>query len=328
MLTLPKLTTLATVALLLTAQAASADDYQALIKAKKYPEAERAAAAKLAKEPANAEALIGRADAIMAAGATHRVEEAVALARQCVAAHPGLAGCHLAVGKTLGWKAMNSGVMSSLGFAGELRDGLKKAVELEPRNMDARFTLLQFYMMAPGIIGGGTGKAQTLASDTAALSAEAGKIMHATLELADKQLAKADAAAMAMRAGSDDTLNERQEELLLSIGSNYLTAKKFTDAERVLRETRTRFPDGETAPYLQMRLLQEQGKHREALAGFEQLLPSQPRARVHYRMGQSLQVLGDKARAAAAFEKALQLKTGLSDKQRSDAQTQLATLKG
>lgn len=177
MINLTKLSSLAALALLLSANNAGANEYAALIKAKKYPEAERAAAARLAKEPANVEAMAGRIDAIMAVGSESRIGEAVKYAKHCVSVSPASAACHLALGKALGWKAMNGGVMSALGYAGEMRDSFLKAVELEPRNMDARFSLLQFYMMAPGIMGGGTGKAETLATQTTALSAEAGKIM-------------------------------------------------------------------------------------------------------------------------------------------------------
>ena len=328
MITLPKLTSLAALALLLAAQAASANDYAALIKAKKYPEAERAASAKLAKEPANAEAMIGKVDAIMGAGADNRIGEAVKLAQQCVASSPANASCHLALGKSLGWKAMTGGAMSALGYAGDMRDAFKKAVELEPKNMDARFSLLQFYMMAPGFLGGGTGKAETLAGQTAALHADAGKVMSGMLDVAAGRAAKAEALAMALRPGTDEELNERQEALLISIGGKYLSEKKYPDAERVLREACKRFPDSETAPFVAARVQQEQGKHREAVAALEQLLAKQPRARVHYRLGQSLQALGEKAKAASAFEKALALKTGLSGKQLSDAEAQLASLKG
>ena len=328
MTSLPKLTSLAALALLLTTQFASANEYNALIKAKKYPEAERAAAAKLAKEPANAEAMIGRVDAVMAAGAESRIEEAIRYSRQCVGAHPALSGCHLALGKSLGWKAMNGGVMSAISYAGEMRDAFKKAVELDPRNLDARFTLLQFYMMAPGIMGGGTGKAETLATQSAAVNPDAGKLMGAILDLAADRVAKAEAAAMALRPGASDELNERQEGLFSSIGNKYLSEKKFADAERVLRESYKRFPEGELAPFLLVRVQQEQGKHREAVAGYEQLLTKHPRARVHYRMAQSLQALGEKARAASAFEKALALRSGLSGKQISDAESQISALKG
>jgi tetratricopeptide (TPR) repeat protein len=328
MISLPKLSSLAGLALLFASQSAGANEYAALLKAKKFPEAERAANARLAKEPANVEAMVARVDAIMEAGVASRIGEAVKHAKHCVSVSPGSAGCHLAVGKSLGWKAMNGGVMSALGYAGDMRDAFKKAVELEPRNMDARFSLLQFYMMAPGIMGGGTGKAETLAAETMALSAEAAKLMTGMLDVKAGRVAQAEAGVMALRPGADEQLNERQENLLAQIGSKHLTDKKFADAERVLREAHKRFPDGDTAPYLLARTQQEQGKHREALAALEAMLPKHPRARVHYRMGQSLQALGDKAKAAGAFEKALALRSGLSDKQIADAQTQVSALKG
>ncbi len=328
MITLPKLTSLAALTLLLTAQLASANEYDALIKAKKYSEAERAATAKLSKEPGNTDALLGRIDAILAAGADSRIAEAIKYSQQCVSAHPSLSGCHLALGKSLGWKAMTGGVMSALGYAGDMREAFKKAVDLNPNNMDARFSLLQFYMMAPGIMGGGTGKAETLATQTMAVSADAGKIMTGMLDLAADRAAKAEAAAMALRPGADDEVNDRLEMLFISIGGKYLTDKKFADAERVLREGAKRFPDGETAPFMLVRVQQEQGKHREAVAGYEQLLGKHARARLHYRMAQSLQALGEKAKAASAFEKALALRTGLSGKQISDAEAQVSALKG
>ncbi len=327
MIALPKLTSFAALALLLTVHAASANEYATLIKAKKYPEAERAASAKLAKEPANVEAMLGKIDAIMAAGTQSRIGEAVKLSQQCVATHPGAAPCHLALGKSLGWKAMVGGVMSALGYAGDMRDAFKKAVELDPRNMDARLSLLQFYMMAPGIMGGGTGKAETLAAQTVAVNADGAKIMGAMLDLAAGRTAKAEAAVMAMRPGADSDLNDGHESLMVKIGGKYLSEKKYPDAERVLREALKRFPDSESAPFVIARVQQEQGKHREALAGLEQLVAKQPRAHLHYRMGQSLQALGEKARAASAFEKALALKT-LSEKQIADAEAQLSALKG
>ena len=328
MLTLPKLSSLAALALLITTQAASANEYDVLIKAKKFAEAERAANAKLAKEPANTEAMIGRIDAILSAGSESRIGEAVKYSEQCISASPATAGCHLSLGKSLGLKAMHGGAMSALGYAGTMRDAFKKAVELDPRNLDARFSLLQFYMLAPAIMGGGTGKAETLAAQTSTLNPEAGKIMLAMLELRAERVAKAEAAVLAMKPGADAYLNERQESLFASIGNNYLTEKKFGDAERVLREGQKRFPDDDTAPYLLARVQQEQGKHKEAAAAFEQQAAKQTQARVHYRLGQSLQALGEKAKAASAFEKALSLRTGLSGKQVSDAQTQLSALKG
>lgn len=314
--------------LLLAMQPASASEYSALIKAKKYPEAERAASARLAQDPANAEAMAARTEAILAAGNEARIGEAVKQAEQCVAAHAAHAPCQVALGKALGSKAMHGGMMSAMGYAGTIRDSFKKAVELDPRYMDARFSLLQFYMMAPGIMGGGTGKAEALAAQTAALNAEAGKLMQGTLDLAAERVAKAEAAALAARPGADEQLQERQEDLLFGIGMKYVADKKYTDSERVFRDAQKRFPDSDNVVYGIARTQQEQGKHREALAGLEQVLSKSAKPHVHYRIGQSLLALGDKAKAAASFEKALAFKSGLSKKMRSDAEDQLKALKG
>lgn len=313
---------------LLLATPACAGDHSALMKAKKYPEAERAAAAILAQDPASAEAMAARTEAILAAGAAARIEEAIKQAEQCVAAQAGYARCHLVLGKALGSKAMHGGMMSAMSYAGTIRDSFKKAVEIDPRNMDARFSLLQFYLMAPGIVGGGTGKAEALTAQTASLSPEAGKLMQGSLDLAADRLAKAEAAAMAARPGADQDLLDSQEGLLIGVAMKYITGKKFADSERVLHDARKRFPDSDNVVYVVARGQQEQGKHREALTGLEQVLAKTPKPHVHYRIAQSLQALGDKAKAVAAFEKALAFKSGLPKKMRSDAEDQLKALKG
>lgn len=318
----------AAISLLLALQPANANEYRSLMKAKKYAELERAASAKLAQEPANADAMVARADAILAGGGETRIDEAVKQSEKCVAVQPASAVCHLSLGKTLGSKAMQGGMMAAMSHAGTIRDSFKKAVELNPRSTEARFGLLQFYMMAPSIAGGGTGKAETLTAQTVAINPEAAKLMQASLDVAADKLAKAEAAALAVQPGADLDLLDEQENVLVTLGMKYVADKKFADAERVLRDALKRFPDSDNALYGISRTQQEQGKHREALAGLEQVLVKTTRPHVYYRIGQSQLALGDKAKASASFEKALAFKSGLSKKMRSDAEDQLKALKG
>jgi tetratricopeptide (TPR) repeat protein len=313
-------------AVLLCAQA-GANEYSALLKTRKYAEVERTANARLAQDPANAEALVAKNEAILEGGGQARVEEAVKLGEQCVTAHPQVASCHLALGNALGSKAMSAGIMSAMGYAGTIRDAFKKAVELDPHNMDARFSLLQYYMQAPAIVGGGSGKAQALAAQTATLNAEAGKLMMARLDAADDKLAKAEAAVLAMATSGNEAVADNQRDLMVNLGSKYLGDKRYADSERLYREAQKRFPDSESAVYGIARVQQEQGKHREAIAGMEQSIAMNPRASAWYRIGQSHQVLGEKAKAAAAYEKALAFKTAMSPKMKADAEDQLKVLK-
>ena len=312
--------------LLLCAQAA-ANEYSLLLKTRKYAEVERIAAARLAQDPANAEALIARSEAILGSGAAGRIEEAVKLGEQCVAAHPQTSDCHLAHGNALGAKAMSNGIMSALGYAGTIRDEFKKAVELDPQNMEARFSLLQYYMQAPGMVGGGSGKAQALAAQTAAVNPEGAKLMLARLDASDDKLAKAEAAVLAMATSSNEAVADGQRDLMINLGNKYLSDKRYADSERMYREALKRHPDSDSALYGMARVQQEQGKHREAVATMEQVNVMNPRASAWYRIGQSQQALGDKAKAAAAYEKALAYKSGMSPKMRSDAEDQLKVLR-
>lgn len=318
----------AVLGLLLAMQSASASDHKALLKANKFPEAERAAAAKLAQEPANADAMVARTLAILGTGDAARIPEAVKQAEQCVAVQAANARCHVALGKALGAKAMNGGMMSAMGYAGDIRDSFKKGVELDARNVDARVSLMQFYMMAPAIMGGGTSKAEALAAQTASVNPEAGKLMLAMLDIGAGKLAKAEAGVLAVRAGSDEDLQDHQEDQLANVAMRYVMEKKYLEGERVFRDVVKRYPNNMVAAYGIARAQQEQGKHREALLSLDQALIKTPKPHVHYRIGQSHQALGEKAKAVAAYEKALASRTGLSSKFRSDAEDQLKALKG
>ena len=315
-------------ALLLAFGAASANDYSALLKAKKYAEVEKMASAKLVQEPANAEAIAAKVDAILSSSGDERIGETVKLAEQCVAANPSTASCHVTLGKALGKKAMAGGMMSAMSYAGNIRDAFKKAVELDPKNLEARFALLQFYVIAPGFMGGGASKAESLVAQTMALNPEAGKLMTATIDVSEGRLAKAESLAASARPGADPELQDQQESLYVNIGVKFMTEKKFVEGERVFRDGLKRFPDSDNFPFMIARSQQDQGKHREALTALEHLMAKRPRASVQYRIGQSLQALGEKPRAMAAYEKALALKPALSKKLRSDAEDQLKSLKG
>ena len=312
--------------LLMAGQAMAADEYHALLKDRKFAEVEKATTAKLAKDPTDATAMVARTRAILGMR-DGRYEEAASQAEKCVAKYPDNGRCHVVLGKALGSKAIAGGITSALGYAGTIRDSFKKAVELDPRDFEARFALLDYYMMAPFIVGGGMGKAETLARETASLSADAGKLMSVSLDLKEDKLTKAETGVLAIKAGADYDIQQRHEEQLMAIGATHLNERKYGDATRVLGEAQKRYPDSPVIAFVVARVHQEQGKHREALAILDQVVLKTPLPHVHYRMAKSLQAVGDKAKAAAAFEKALSFKTGLAKTMRSDAEEQLKTLK-
>ena len=307
--------------------AAHANDYNALLKAKKYDEVDRATQAALASTPNQVDALLARIDLLLVQGQDKQIDEAVKLAEQCVLAHPQNANCHEAVGNTLGSKAIRAGVMSAMGYLGKIRDAFKKTIELDPKNTDARFSLLQYYQQVPGIMGGGSSNAKELVAQTQKVNPEAARLMQGNLDLADKDTAKVEAALLAPLSADNKALEKNQRGLLLNLGFFYVQDKKPAEALRVFNDIQKRFPDNENAVFGAGRALQEQGKHAEAIAQFDKALGMKPTAPLHYRIAQSWQALNDKPKALVSYERALNFKPALGKKQMEDAQEQVKSLK-
>ena len=301
--------------------------YSAQLKAKKFDEVDKATQTALAANPANVDALLGRVDLLLSMHQESKLDEAVRLAEQCIEAAPTRSECHEYLGNALGTKAINAGILSAMGSLGKIRNAFKKAVELDPKNMDARFSLLQYYQQAPGIVGGGKGNARELVTQTLAVNADAGKLMQASMDLAEKEFAKVEAAVQVPPPADPYDMQDRQRELMMSLGSTYVREKKNTDALRIFADMQKRFPDSELGAFGAGRAYQEQGKFADAIAQFEKALQIKATAPMHFRIGQSWQALNEKPKAIAAYERALTFKPELGKKQREDAQEQLKVLK-
>src|SRR5437879_4089537 len=84
---------------------------------------------------------------------TSECERAVSLA-------PENSQFHLWLGRIYGEKADKASFIAAAGLARRVRDEFEKAVRLNPDNVDARSDLAEFYLEAPGIVGGGSNKAE------------------------------------------------------------------------------------------------------------------------------------------------------------------------
>jgi len=69
---------------------------------------------------------------------------------------------HLWLGRALGEKADNSSFLSAYNLAKRARSEFEQAVNLDSRDGEALSDLGEFYSSAPGVVGGGTDKAQAL----------------------------------------------------------------------------------------------------------------------------------------------------------------------
>lgn len=66
------------------------------------------------------------------------------------------------LGRAEGRRAQTSIALAAIPHANKARESLEKAVRLDPRNKDALDDLFEYYIQAPGFMGGGFGKAEKL----------------------------------------------------------------------------------------------------------------------------------------------------------------------
>src|SRR6266851_2689462 len=77
---------------------------------------------------------------------------------------------HLWLGRIYGEKADRAGFMSAAGLAKKVRNEFERAVELDRKSWEARTDLAEFYLEAPGVVGGGKDKARAQAALIAPLN--------------------------------------------------------------------------------------------------------------------------------------------------------------
>jgi tetratricopeptide (TPR) repeat protein len=95
------------------------------------------------------------------------------------------------LGRAWGLRAQNSG-LSAASYAVKARDSFEKAVQLDPKNLDALSDVFEFYLQAPGFMGGGLDKAAKVAEQTAGIDAADGDEMRARIAAKRKDYAGAE----------------------------------------------------------------------------------------------------------------------------------------
>jgi tetratricopeptide (TPR) repeat protein len=95
-------------------------------------------------------------------------------------------------GRAYGQQAMRASVFAKAKWASRTRAAFERSVELDPGHLRARYDLMNYYLMAPGIMGGGRDKADAQAAAIAAVDPSMGKVAEARLAGADKQPERAE----------------------------------------------------------------------------------------------------------------------------------------
>jgi len=92
------------------------------------------------------------------------------------------------IGLVYGLKAQNAGLFKKPGLAKSMKKNVERAIKLDPNNIAARFSLLNYLLQAPGFMGGGKDKAKQQAEEIKKIDEENGYIAMASVYESEKQL--------------------------------------------------------------------------------------------------------------------------------------------
>jgi tetratricopeptide (TPR) repeat protein len=111
---------------------------------------------------------------------------------KAVAAQPRNSDYVLWLGRAYGRRAETSNPFSAVGQASKARQYFERAVELDPRSLEALNDLLEYYLEAPGFMGGGMEKARATAARIAEVDTAEGHWAQAKLAEKHKELGSAE----------------------------------------------------------------------------------------------------------------------------------------
>jgi Flp pilus assembly protein TadD len=111
---------------------------------------------------------------------------------KAVAAEPGNSEFNLWLGRAYGRRAETSNPFTAPGHASKARQYFEEAAQLNPRNLDAQSDLFEYYLEAPGFLGGGFEKAAATAEQIARIDPAEGHWAQARLAEQRKEFSSAE----------------------------------------------------------------------------------------------------------------------------------------
>ena len=246
------------------------DQVNSLFRERKWAEAQAVLEKAVATEPANAEAhyflgisFLNRNDC----------DHAIPALEKAIALDSASSNYMRHLGDAYGVAAQKAGLFAKMSWAKKCKSAYDKAVELDPKDINARWSLLEFCRLAPGFLGGGMEAAYAQAA-------------------AIKQL---------------DPVRGRSAYVIL-----YSSDKKYSEAFGLYEEVLKSTPDDYATLFQIGRLAAVSGEHLDqGLDALQRCLKVTPpagqpgQAPVNWRIGNIWEKKGDKLAARAAYEAAL-----------------------
>jgi tetratricopeptide (TPR) repeat protein len=227
---------------------------------------------------------------------------------------------HFWLGRALGEQAQNANKIKQGMLAPKVKRELERAVALDPDYLDARDGLIEFYVQAPGFMGGSIDKARQQAAEIKRRDAYRGGLRVARLAMQTKDTAAALREYEALATQFPDSSAPHA-----NVVATYLAAKRVDDAWRAADRFAAAHADRPYAQYLVGRVAAESGKNlergeREMKRYIARGTPpaGEPAlANAHWRLGTIHEKRGQRDQARTEYQTALRLNPKLDGAKQS-----------
>lgn len=235
--------------------------------------------------------------------AVEHLERAVALDAR-VSAH------HYWYGAAVAQQTMRASKLKMPILARRMKAAMERAVALDPRNVEARDMLVDFYSMAPGVMGGDEAKAREHAAAIARLDPARGHLAAGRLAMQAKDTTAVEREMQAAIAAAPDSIRA-----YVTLASWHGRAKRWPQAFATMDRYVARRPDDPHGPNAVGRLAALSGQElARGEQGIRAFLAAPPRdaappvlSRAWLRLGQVLEHQGRRAEARQAMVRAVAL---------------------
>jgi tetratricopeptide (TPR) repeat protein len=235
-------------------------------------------------------------------------DQAIANGERAVQLNPNNSNYYMWLGRAYGEKADEASFITAAGLARKIRANFEKAVEVDGNNIAARTDLAEFYIEAPGFMGGGTDRAAEQAQKIAPLDAAKAHWVYARVAEKKKDAATAEREYFAAIKASPSPDN------WLSLASFYRRQARLADMENAVNKAMSSDLKQSNSLFDAATLLLRAGRNLPGAAEYVRKylsLPTQneeaPAFEAHYVLGEILEKQGDRAAAAEQYRASLAL---------------------
>ena len=241
-------------------------------------------------------------------------DRGIVACQKAVAQSPQSSDYHLWLGRIYGQKADHVSFLTAAGLAKKVRTEFETAVRLDPANLEARSDLADFYLEAPGIVGGGKDKAAEQARQLATVDPRESNLILARIAEKNKDL-----------SGAEDHFREAikvsdgKPGAWLNLAQFYQRSGQVLKMKDAVQQALAR----ENNTHILMpaaRVLIRQRDLPQAIELLRRYIASgtvedDPAFKAHYLLGTLLEQQGDKAAAAEQYRESLSMANGFKPAQ-------------